>query len=67
MRTMIPVVAVALAVVTLIVVLTVWATGGFKAEPNYTSWCDAPTGNRLFLFNNGSGTVVPADSLGAKC
>jgi len=67
MRVVIPVIAVAILTVVLIVVLTMWVTGGFKAEPNYTSWCDSPTGNRLFLFSNGSGAVVPADSLGARC
>jgi hypothetical protein len=47
-----------------VIAVLVAALLGWKplaAEPNYTTWCDNPSHNRLYQSTSGSIAVVPAD------
>lgn len=56
------------ALIAIIVILAIYLTGGFKAEPPYTTWCDSPSvqdgqsvANRIYQSHTGDITVVPVD------
>jgi len=61
------VVIAAVALVILAFLVGSYSAGGWRAEDNVHTWCDSPTGNRMYVFPNGGGDVVPPESRGNKC
>jgi hypothetical protein len=54
--------------IAIIIILVVYLSGGFAAEPRYYTWCDSPSvqggqtvANRIYESYSGDITVVPAD------
>lgn len=52
----------------LAVLIAIYESGGFAAEPPYATWCDSPStvdgqraANRIYESHSGSITVVPLD------
>lgn len=60
-------VIIAILLTVLVFIITVYELSGFKSEDNVHTWCDAPTGNRIYIYPNGSGSYVPPESRGNKC
>jgi hypothetical protein len=54
-------VVVLICAVTAVVVASLLGWKPLAAEPNYTTWCDNPSHNRLYQSTRGSIAVVPAD------
>lgn len=53
--------AVLVVVVIAVVVASLLGWKPLAAEPNYTTWCDNPSHNRLYQSTSGDIAVVPAD------